>query len=318
MSVRIGFGVAAFPFSSPRAFWRWVELCEDSDVDSLWQSDRLLASDASPRPQLETMSLMAALAGATDRLKFGMNVVVLPLRDPVVLAAQCATIDFLSGGRLLPAFGVGGNASPAWAATGRDPRGRGARANEALEIMTALWRGDRVTFEGEHYRVADASITPAPVQQPMPLWIGGSSPAAIRRLVRYGNGWLGGLQSPTQVAPVVASIREEAERQGKRIPEDHYGANITYRFGSWDEPEVERATVAFGRLALTERPDPRDHFAVGDAAGILRRIREYEAVGISKFVVRPIAEGDDDLMEQTRRLVEEVLPVVHGGGTDGA
>ena len=72
------------------------------------------------------------------------------------------------------------------------------------------------------------------------------------------------------------------------------------------------------RLALTERPDPRDHFAVGDAAGILRRIREYEAVGISKFVVRPIAEGDDDLMEQTRRLVEEVLPVVHGGGTDGA
>ncbi|MXW36112.1 MAG: LLM class flavin-dependent oxidoreductase, partial [Chloroflexi bacterium] len=75
--------MAAFPFSSTRAFWRWVELCEDGDVDSLWQSDRLLASDASPRPQLETMSLMAALAGATERLKFGMNVVVLPLRDPI-------------------------------------------------------------------------------------------------------------------------------------------------------------------------------------------------------------------------------------------
>lgn len=311
MSVRIGLGMAAFPFSSPRAFRRWVELAEENDIDSLWQSDRLLASDASPRPQLETMSLMAALAGATDRLKFGMNVVVLPLRDPVVLAAECATIDFLSDGRLLPAFGVGGNASPAWAATGRDPGGRGARSNEALEIMTALWRGERVTFEGEHYRVTDASIAPAPVQQPMPLWIGGSSPAAVRRLVRYGNGWIGGLQSPSQVAPVIASIRAEAERQGKRIPEDHYGANITYRFGSWDEPEVERATAAFTRLG-PGRPDPRDHFAVGNAADIVRRVAEYVAAGASKFVVRPIAEGDAQLMEQTRRLIEAVLPAVHG------
>ncbi|MYD64791.1 MAG: TIGR03619 family F420-dependent LLM class oxidoreductase [Chloroflexi bacterium] len=317
MSVRIGLGMAAFPFSSTRAFWRWVELCEDGDVDSLWQSDRLLASDASPRPQLETMSLMAALAGATERLKFGMNVVVLPLRDPIALAAECATIDFLSDGRLLPAFGVGGNASPAWAATGRDPRGRGARSNEALEIMTALWRGERVTFEGEHYRVADASIAPAPVQQPMPLWIGGSSRAAIRRTVRYGNGWLGGLQTPAQVAPVVASIREEAARQGTRIPDDHYGANITYRFGSWDEPEVERATAAFGRLAVQDRPDPRDHVAVGDASDIIRRVEEYVAVGVTKFVVRPIAESDDELMEQTRRLIDEVLPVVHGDGGDG-
>ena len=311
MSVRVGLGMAAFPFSSTRAFWRWVELCEDGDVDSLWQSDRLLASDASPRPQLETLSLMAALAGATERRKFGMNVVVLPLRDPVVLAAECATIDFLSDGRLLPAFGVGGNASPAWAATGHEPRGRGARSNEALEIITALWRGERVTFEGEHYRVTDASIAPTPVQQPMPLWIGGSSQAAIRRTVRYGNGWLGGLQTPAQVAPVVASIREEADRQGKRIPDDHYGANITYRFGSWNEAEVERAATAFGRLAVQDRPDPRDHFAVGDASDIIRRVEEYVAVGVTKFVVRPIAESDDELMEQTQRLIDEVLPVVH-------
>ena len=318
MSVRVGMGMAAFPFSSARAFWRWVELCEGGGVDSLWQSDRLLASEASPRAQLEAMSLMAALAGATERLKFGMNVVVLPLRDPVALAAECATIDFLSGGRLLPAFGVGGDASPAWAATGRTPRGRGAWANEALDIMTALWRGERVTFEGEHHRVADASIAPTPAQRPMPLWIGGSSPAAIRRTVRYGNGWLGGIQSPGRVAPVVEAIRAEAERQGRRIPDDHYGANVTFRFGSWDEPEVERAAAAFGRLAVRDRPDPRDHFAVGDAADIARRIEEYVAVGVTKFVARPIAEGDGEWMAQTRRLIDEVLPVVHAPRADEA
>ena len=311
MSVRIGLGVAAFPFSSARAFWRWIELCEERDVDSIWQSDRLVATAAAPLPQLEAMSLMAALAGATDRLKFGMNVVVLPLRDPLVLAAECATIDFLSGGRLLAAFGVGADAAPAWTATGRAPAGRGARSNEALEIMTRLWREERVTFEGEHYRYVDASIAPRPAQQPMPLWIGGSSPAAIRRVVRHGNGWLAGLQSPAQIAPVIAAIQAEAQRRGARIPDDHYGASLSYRFGSWDEPAVERAAAAFGRLRATARPDPRAYFAVGDAAAIRARIAEYEAAGASKFVLRPIAEGDDDVMAQTRRLVDEVLPAVH-------
>jgi probable F420-dependent oxidoreductase len=311
VSVRIGMGVAAFPFSSARAFWRWIELCEDGGIDSVWQSDRLVASEATASPQLEAMSLMAALAGATDRLKFGMNVVVLPLRDPLVLAAECATIDFLSDGRLLPAFGVGADAAPAWAATGRAAAGRGARANEALDVMTRLWGGERVTFEGEYYRYVDASIAPCPAQQHMPLWIGGSSPAAIRRVVRYGNGWLAGLQSPAQIAPVVAAIKDEAQRQGAPIPDDHYGASLTYRFGSWDEPEVERAAAAFGRLRAAEPPDHREYFAVGDAAAIRSRLAEYEAAGASKFVLRPIAEGDDEVMAQTSRLIEEVLPAVH-------
>ena len=310
MSARIGLGVAAFPLSSPRAFWRWIELCEKRDVDSIWQSDRLI----SEQPQLEAMSVMAALAGATERLKFGMNVVVVPLRDPLVLAKQCATIDFLSGGRLLPAFGVGPETAPEWQATSREPRGRGPRADEALTIMTRLWSEERVTFEGEHYRYVDASIAPRPVQQPLPLWIGGSSEAAIRRTAAVGNGWLGGLQTPAQVAPVVASIKRAAKDAGRRIPDDHYGAGFSYRFGSWDEPEVERAASAFGRLRAPARPDPRELFAVGDAGEILARIGEYRTAGVSKFVLRPIAEGDDAILEQTRRLLDTVLPVVHGDG----
>ena len=309
MSVRVGLGVAGFTFSSARAFWRWIERCEDSELDSIWQSDRLVAP-ASGAPQLETMSLMAALAGATDRLKFGMNVVVLPLRDPLVIARECATIDFLSDGRLLPAFGVGGDAAPEWASTGRDAAGRGAKANEALEIMKRLWAGERVTFEGEHYRYSDVAIAPLPAQQPIPLWIGGSSRAAIRRTVRYANGWLGGVQSPQQVAPVIAAIKDEAARTGARIPEDHYGAGFSFRFGSWDDPEVERAAAAFGRLRTAPPPDPSAFFAVGDAAAIRARLEEYVAVGATKFVLRPIAEGDDAIMEQTERLIAEVLPAL--------
>ena len=309
MSARIGLGMAAFPFASTRAFREWVELCEESDIDSIWQSDRLI----SPQPQLEAMSVMAALAGATDRLKFGMSVVVLPLRDPLVLAMQCATIDFLSDGRMLPAFGVGPEVAPEWVATGREPRGRGPRSDEMLGIITRLWRGETVNFEGDYYRYTDASIAPLPVQQPLPLWIGGSSPAAVRRIARFGNGWLGGLQSPAQVAPVVASIRKVSREAGRPVPEDHYGASFPFRFGGWDDPVVERAAAAISRRpGLTDRADPTAYFAVGDAAAILARIEEYAAAGVSKFVMRPIAESDDDLLEQTRRLAETVLPVVHG------
>ena len=94
MSTRIGFGLANYPFEDGRAFFRWVESLERYGVDSVWQSDRLISSDG----YLESLSALAALAGCTERIKFGMNAVVAPLRDPLVLAKQCATIDFLVTG----------------------------------------------------------------------------------------------------------------------------------------------------------------------------------------------------------------------------
>jgi probable F420-dependent oxidoreductase len=305
MKLRVGLGIANFPFSNAAAFWRWIERCEDSSVDSIWQTDRLVA----PVAQLESMTTMAALAGATRRLKFGMNVTVVTFRDPLVLARECATIDFLSNGRLLPAFGVGPDIAPEWQATGRSPANRGRICDEALTIMARLWAGERVTFEGKHYRYRDVEIAPRPVQQPLPLWIGGRSEAAIRRTARLGTGWLGGVESPEQVAPVVAAIKEASAAAGRPIDADHFGAAFGFRFGTWDEPIVERT----GRIlsALAQTADPRRHVAVGGAAEILARIEEFAAAGISKFVLRPIARGDGDMMEQTERLIREVLAHVH-------
>ena len=305
MKVRVGLGLANFPFTDAGAFWRWIARCEDSTVDSIWQTDRLVSA----APQLESMTTMAALAGGTRRLKFGMNVTVLAFRDPLVLARECATIDFLSNGRLLPAFGVGPDIAPEWQATGRSPKGRGRQCDEALAIMARLWTGERVTFEGEHYHYRDAQISPVPVQRPLPLWIGGRSAAAIRRTARLGTGWLGGVESPEQVAPIVAAIARESAAAGRPIDPDHYGAAFGFRFGSWDEPVVERTARVVS--ALAQSSDPRRHVAVGGAAEILARVEEFKAAGVSKFVLRPIARGDDDMMDQTERLVREVLPHVH-------
>jgi len=305
MGIRIGLGLANFPFSGARPFWEWVERLEASDVDSLWQSDRLVSG----APFLEAMSTMAALAGATRRLKFGMSVAVVPFRDPLVLAKECATIDYLSGGRLLPAFGVGPDIAPEWKATGRPLAGRGALTDEALTVIGRLWTEDKVTFHGHHLSYTDATIAPRPVQQPLPMWIGGSSAASIRRTARLGTGWLGGIQSPEQVQPVIAAIRAESAAAGRPIDADHYGASFAFRFGSWDEPIVQSAGRLLTRLG--QGTDPRRYAAVGDADDIVSRIDEYVAAGASKFVLRPLALGDAEMADQTARLVAEVLPRVH-------
>src|SRR5690349_22392924 len=126
-SIAVGIGIMDYPFDTTDGYWRWVDLCEEGGVDSIWQTDRLVSRE----PILETMATMAALAGRTRRLKFGMNVVSLALRDPVLLAKQCATIDVLSEGRLLPGFGIGSPRGPEWDALHVDTSTRGKRTDEA-------------------------------------------------------------------------------------------------------------------------------------------------------------------------------------------
>jgi probable F420-dependent oxidoreductase len=302
-NVAIGLGLMEFPFSGVGGFWRWVDMCEAGGVDSLWQTDRVVSRE----PILECMSVMAALAGRTRRLKFGVNVVSVALRDPVLIAKQCATIDVLSEGRLLPAFGIGSPLAPEWRSLNLDTKTRGRKTDEGLEIIRRLWLEDSVDFEGVHYRLSGASISPKPVQPDLPMWIGGSSEAAIRRTARFGTGWQAGPETPAQAAPVIAAIRAAAAAEGRRIDDDHYGAGIPFRFGRADDPGLERLFDAYRKR--TGR-DPLQYFAIGNSDAIFDRIAAYVEAGVSKFILRPAARGDDEMLAQTRRLLEEVLPRV--------
>ncbi len=300
MSVAIGLGLMDFPFKSGADYWRWVDLCEQGGVDSLWQTDRLI----SKQPILECMATMAALAGRTRRMRFGMNVVSLALRDPVLLAKQCATIDVLSEGRLLPAFGIGSPLGPEWQALDIDTRTRGKRTDESLEIIARLWREDSVDFAGKHYRLRGASIAPKPVQPDLPMWIGGSSEAAIRRTARYGTGWQGGGETVEDAGRVVAAIKKAVVAAGRSIDQDHYGASFPFYFGAATDPVVTGAQAAYTKRTGREA---RRYFAIGDAQTIRDRVAEYVAVGIEKFILRPVGSGDA-VIAQTKRLIEEVLP----------
>jgi alkanesulfonate monooxygenase SsuD/methylene tetrahydromethanopterin reductase-like flavin-dependent oxidoreductase (luciferase family) len=147
------------------------------------------------------------------------------------------------------------------------------------------------------------------VNKNIPLWIGGSSKAAIRRTARIGTGWQAGTESPAEVAPVVAAIKAAVAENDRSIDDDHYGTGFYFRFGTWEDGPlpflVKNIQKRTGR-------DPKYAFAVGTAADICARIEEYIAAGISKFVLRPTGSSDQELMDQTQRLIEEVIPAFEG------
>jgi probable F420-dependent oxidoreductase len=303
MTVSAGLGIANFPFEDARGFRRWVDLCESGGVDSIWQSDRLIGTD----PNLECMSVMAWLAGATRRLKFGMNVASLGLRHPILTAKACATIDVMSEGRLLPAFGIGSALSRDYTATGTPTQGRGGRMDESLEIISRLWAEEHVTFSGRHYQLDRASIAPRPIQQPLPLWVGGAAAAAIERTARWGTGWQAGIETAAEIAPVIAAIKKRSVELERPIDVDHFGAGFGYRFGRPDDPISQKYLK--GLSARLGKPAD-DYVAIGDADTIMSRLDEFRRAGVHKFVLRPIAFGTDEMLSQTRSLIETVLPRV--------
>lgn len=300
-TIAAGLGLMEYPFQTTAGFWRWVDLCEQGGVDSLWQSDRLV----SRAPVLESMTALAAIAGRTRRMKFGVNVIAVAMRDPVLLAKQCATIDVLSGGRMLPGFGIGSPRGAEWNAMHLDVTTRGKKTDEALEIISRLWKGEKLTYAGTHYHLTDASISPLPAQANIPMWIGGSSDAAVRRTAKYGTGWQAGAETPEAVGRVIAAIKEAVAKLGRSIDEDHYGAAFAFRFGAQDDPGAVKVMERY--QARTGR-DASAHFVFGDANAIVDRIARYVAHDASKFVLRIAADGDDDMYAQTKRFVEDVLP----------
>lgn len=303
MAVAVGLGLMEFPFTSAAAYWRWVDMADQGGVDSLWQTDRIVSRE----PILECMTTLAALAGRTKKLKFGMNVVSLALRDPVLVAKQCATIDVLSEGRLLPAFGIGSPMAPEWKALNLDTKTRGAKTDEGLEIITRLWREDKVDFEGKHYKLTGASISPKPVQPDLPMWIGGGSEAAINRTGRYGTGWQAGPETPDEAGKIVSAIKAAAKTYNRTIDEDHFGAGFPFYFGKATDPAPLRMIEAYKRR--TGR-DAGRLFAFGDADDIVARVAEYVEQGVEKFVLRPVGTDDAALFAQTERMIKEVIPRV--------
>jgi probable F420-dependent oxidoreductase len=302
MSVRVGVGIAGWPFpdQDPDSLFDYAQRCEALGLDSLWLSERL----AGPMPFLEPMAAIAAVAARTRRLKFGMSVLVLPARNPVVLARELATIDFLSGGRLLPAFGLGTDDVREQEATGVPKAERAGRTDEATALMRRLWTEDHVTHEGRYYHVTDVTVRPRPVQSNLPVWFGGRTEFALRRVGRLGDGWLASGVTPDDVQQAVPTIQRFAAEAGRAIDDDHFGVIMPYCIT--DSPADVLARYAPGLARL--RPDlPVERFAaIGTARACAELLESFVAAGASKFVLRAVCPPEDTV-RQLELLAEGVV-----------
>ena len=276
--VRIGFALGTRTNLNDHGFGIVVDALERLGYDSLWLSERI--GGAAPDPLVG----MAFAAGRTTRLKFGMSVMVLPGRNPIVLAKELATLDRLSNGRLLPAFGLGVADPHEQQAFGVE---RGARArlfDEALAVLRGAWAEGSLTHHSEHFDFDDLRVLPKPLQTHLDVWLGGIAPSELRRVGRLADGWLPSFLTPDDAARGREVIETVLVEHDRTIDADHYGALISYATG----PIPQTVLDLMGR----RRPDLSDPTVLVPRGwdALMATIDRFVAIGTTKFVILPIVE----------------------------
>lgn len=217
------FGMNMNAAADPAVSARIAQQAERLGYDSLWAADHVVLprprTEESPlepdTPLLDPVVALTHLAAHTERIRLGTGCVVLPQRNPVVLAKQLASLDVVSAGRLI--FGAAvGYLEPEMSAVGVPMAGRGARADEYLQAINALWYMDKPVFHGSHADFECVDARPRPLQRRVPLAIGGHSAAAHRRAVAHGDEWFGYLVGVRSTAEQVRTLKELSDRAGRQ------------------------------------------------------------------------------------------------------
>jgi len=235
-------------------------------------------------PYYEPLALLSYIAARTSRVRLGTSVLVLPYHNPIRLAKTAATLDVLSGGRLLLGVGVGAIESE-MEAMGTPFKQRGAFTDEAIEVMRALWTQALPRFDGRYSRFAGMPFSPKPLQKPIPIVIGGISPAAVRRAARTGDGWQPLGLSPDALATAMATLRDEARFSGRDAAAIPVSIAMTLGAG------------ARGRHALGSKP-----------AEVLEHARAFARIGVDTLVVSMITSDPREATAALEMVGREVLP----------
>jgi probable F420-dependent oxidoreductase len=258
--------------ATPALIRRHAMRAEALGFDDVWVSEHIIVPRKEfPRSPLfyDPVVTLSYVAAVTERVRLGTTVLVLPMRHPLPLAKELATLHNLSNGRLILGAGVGW-LEPEFAALGVPFRERGRRMDEGIAMMRAVWTQDPVTFEAKYIpaKITEMTMLPQPISH-IPLWIGGSSDAALKRTARIADGWHGSRETPEEAAPIVQRLR--AERPG---------ADFTISM--------------------------RTHWNGKDPGELRDRLAAYEAVGVQHVLVAPVNREVDDwdaVIEGVGRLV---------------
>ncbi len=293
VKVGVGFGLWRLGMPSAETIARVAERAEHWGIDSFWLSDHLLA----PSPELDVVATLALLASRTSRMKLGPSVLLLNLRHPLLTAKAFASLDYLSGARMVMAVGTGANLAD-YAACGIPAEGRGRRLEEGIQVLRTVWREKNASFHGKFFNFDNVTLEPRPAPRPnndfgtMDIWIGGRSEAALRRTARMGDGFFASFQTPEEFARSMSAIRTYAAEYGRANGRIESGLIVLCRIAGSQKSALgamEPMLKALGRGAeqFLERA------VYGSADDILKRLSEYIAHGLDKFVLWPVASPED-------------------------
>jgi probable F420-dependent oxidoreductase len=294
MKIRVGYGLGNLRPLAGDKLGAFAEAIERHGFDSLWLSERI--SGPAPDPLLG----LTFAAARTSKIKLGTSVQVLPGRSPARLAKAWATLDVLSGGRALPAFGLGIAQPVEQQAFGVERSERAPIFDEALPLMRRLWEEDAVDHDGAHFHYSGMTVLPKPTKR-LDVWLGGKAPSELRRVGKLADGWLASFSSPEDCKAGRDAIEQAAAVAGRTIDDDHYGAMVFYTHDEIPERLLQ--------LLASRNPgaDPNDLVAHGWTA-VRDLCERYVAVGITKLVLVPFtepADWDDELATGARA----VLPI---------
>ena len=306
--------------------WRMLEVAEMADqmgFSHLAMPDRV----SRPIPRFDTLTLMAALALKTRKIRFLTHVFVTPLRQPIELARRIVTVDHLSAGRFVFGAGLGGGEKVGgpdltvyqkeFVDLGIDIRERGLRTDEILQILKKLWTEPVASFEGRFYSFKNVVFEPKPFQKPHPpIWVGGNTDAAMKRAAKFGDGWAGSLENAAaRVGSAQEALRRLGEflREQRRSREDfHISTTLRAHIDPDQGKALEEAKTFWAmQRGSTEGNRPfnlKESFAAyGPAEIAVEKIQELKELGLDSLILYVHAF---DLRVQLRRIEREVLPKV--------
>jgi len=285
-----------------------IKQVEDHGFDMLTTGEHIIFF----RPILDTITVLAYAAAATERIKLLPSTLIMPLRHPTMLAKELTSIDILSKGRLIASVGIGGDYPREFEACGVSMKERGVRANEGIQIMRKFWSGERFSFDGKIFKFEDMDMLPPPYQKGgPPLWVCGRSDPAMRRAARMGDGWQPYMYTAEQLGESVTKVHAFADEAGRTLPDDFAFTSFVYISQHDDVQEgrnraIEQLSYRFN-MPFEKIVDK--YCAYGPADRIIEQLAEYVRHGSNHLIVA-LVMPEEERMDYVARFAEEILPAL--------
>jgi probable F420-dependent oxidoreductase len=319
------------PFATAQDLVEMALLAERFGYHSVWGNDHITppsyvrATYAQAPNFFEPLTILSYVAARTERIGLGTSVIPLPLREPAYLAKQVATLDMLSGGRVLLGVGLGAYREEyerLWPR--RQKASRQTLLDEGIAALDLLFREEEASYSGRYVAFDGIRLAPKPVQRPLPIYVAGNSPGAIQRAARWGAGWLPAVLAPADVARGAGLLRQAAERFERDPASIYVGPQLSCVIAPSRDAARARfrgsqtyqhfVSLAASTLKDSDLGRLEETLLIGSPAEIVDQIGAYADAGATMLAAMIfVSESPQAMLEDIQRFAEDVIPAFSGG-----